>query len=131
MFSIFSHPCEGIDVLTGVWTGTLINLLVEVLSINVRAGVAIDVLTDRGIDFDVGIIVVAAAVIVFEFVLSALCVVDVLTDVVLDALINALTGVTIGVVTGIVVGVLVDVNTNVLAGVMTPSELVISEPFSC
>ena len=124
---MFSHPCEGI----AVWTGTLINLLVGVLSINVRAAVVIDVLTDRGIDFDVGIIVVAAAEIVFEFVLSALCVVDVLTDVVLDALIDALTGVTIGVVTGIVVGVLVDVNTNVLAGVMTPSELVISEPFSC
>ena len=56
MSNSISHPCVTIDVLTNVWTGAVINIVVDALTIDMRVdvvigagvtvGIAIDMLTD-------------------------------------------------------------------------------------
>ena len=95
-----SHPGVTVDVLTGVWAGTFLNISVEALVIDVSDGVGNDVLGDVsinefpgevvniGVDKLVGaaLVVVSSAMIDLYFIVPVLYDVDVLVDVWLDAL---------------------------------------------
>ena len=93
-----------IDVLSEVWTGAFINMLLDEFAIGVRA--------------DVEVIVLPAAVTDHEFVVSVLYSVDVLSGVLIRVLISALTDLMIGFVCKLDIKVLVDVDANVFATVM-------------
>ena len=103
-----SHPDVAVDVISGVWTGSVINMSLEALLIGMRPDVGIDILTDvpisrlantvvgLGIDMPIVlgiIVVVTSAVIASKFVVSASYTVDVLVDVRLDALPTVYSGV--------------------------------------
>ena len=96
IFNRFTHPCVVVDVLADVWTGTVINMLADVM---------IDSLAD--------------VVIVLEFVVPAVSYVveDVLTDVAIDVLdemaIDVLTDMSIDALA--VIGRVIDAMTGVSA----------------
>ena len=137
-----SHPDVAVEVLSGVWTGSVINMSLEALLIGVRPDVGIDILTDvpisrlantvvgLGIDMPIVlgiIVVVTSAVIASKFVVSASYTVDVLVDVRLDALPTVYSGVKC--VTASTIGA------DTLASVMADSEYIvppsIADPVSC
>jgi len=119
---------------------TVVVVEAEVLEINARAAVVIDVLTfimvvvGDGILDDVEMTVVTVVVSALEFAGSVLYSVDLLSGVVADVLIDVLTRVTIGVVTDIGIDVLADVNVNAFIAAMTALEFTVPGPleeFSC
>ena len=95
---------------------------VEVSGIDVRSDVASDTLAN------LGIIVLAAGVILLEFAVTVTYSVGVMSGVVADALLNMLTGTIIGCVSDIGVEVLADVNANVFAAVITTLEFAVPMP---
>ena len=50
VFNSISYPCSIIDVLAELWTGAVNNMLVDVLTIDIRIGVCIVALADMIID---------------------------------------------------------------------------------
>ena len=111
-----------IDVLADMWAGSVIDMIVEVLVIDVRTVEVIGVLTDVVIDVVVDmlvsmeIIVLVAAVMTLEFATTISCAVDMLAD--------ACAGVCAGANTRVVSGMRVDV----LEAMMTVWELTLSVP---
>ena len=104
-----------IDVLDDAGAEEVITMLVEVVTIDVRAGTAIDELAAAiVVTFGMEIIVVTAAVIALEPVVSVSYIVDVLTDVIVDVL----SGIMIDGMSDIDVGVLADVNVKLLTAVI-------------
>ena len=100
---------------------------VEWLAVGVRTGVLSDTLADL-------VIIVAAVVIVSEFVVSLSYAVDVLSGVVAVAPVNALVAGIIGFVSDIGVKVMADVGASVFAAVTTALEFAVSIPlevFGC
>ena len=108
-----------IDVLDDAGAEAVITMLVEVVTIDVRAGTVIDELAAvMVVTFDMledmEIIVVTAVVIALESVVSVSYIVDVLTDVIVDVL----SGIMIDGMSDIDVGVLADVNVKLLTAVI-------------
>ena len=101
-----------------MWAGAVVGRIVvtEVLFIDVWADLVIKMLAG------VGIIVVAAVIIILEFAVPISYVVYVLSD---DALINVLTS---GFVPSIAVEVLADANANVFASLVTALEFAVTKP---
>ena len=104
-----------------VWTGAVVGRIVvtEVLFIDVWTDLVIKMLAA------VGIIVVAAVIIILEFEVPMTCFVCVLSD---DALINVLTSEKMGFVPSIAVEVLADANANVFASLVTALEFAVTKP---
>ena len=138
----FSHPDVAVDVLSDVWTGTVVNLSVEALVIDVRPDVGIatlaDVLISRlanpvvglGIDMPVVVevlVVVASTVIALEFVVSVSYAVDVLVGVRLDALTTVYSGEEIITASAIGVDTLATVMTDLVC-IVPPSS---ADPVPC
>ena len=113
-FDSFSYACASIDMPTDLWTGSIINMLCEVLSIGVMSGVMISV--DAGLFDDVKIIVMSVVIVVLEFLVSVLLSDDLLGDTVvsmfIDSFSDSLTAPNNG------VNMLFDVNVKVLTAVL-------------
>ena len=132
IFAIVSYPNVKIHVLSDLCTGTLINISLEALIIDVRDDVLTkDVVSIGIIDTPVGagvIVTVASVVIDSEFPVYASCVADVLVD--------ALTAVNSDDVTIIVtssdigVDMLADVDANVLAVVKADLTFIVPTPLT-
>ena len=96
-------------------------VLVELLVIDVPAGVVIDKLI--GMD----IIAATGVVIAFEFALSTSCFEDMLCDMMVDSLIDALAAMVFASGIG-VVAVLTDANINVSTSLLTALEFAVPKP---
>ena len=136
-----SHPCKIIDVLEDVCDGSIFNILLEGLVIDLPTGVAIGRLSDVIVNVGVGmltddvIIVVTATVFGLEFIVLLSYTGDVLADtvmnvdaslcVVVEALPAALANAITLVVTDIGADLLDGVRTDVLLVVMTVVEFII------
>ena len=112
-----------IVVVTKVLMGTArVVVLVELLVIDVRAGVVIDKL--------IGVEIIAATGVViafFEFALSTSCFEDMLCDMMVDSLIDALAAMVFASGIG-VVAVLTDANINVSTSLLTALEFAVPKP---
>ena len=53
----FLHPYTVIDMLAGVWDGSIINVLVEVLITDVSAGAVVRMMSDAMVSVDIDILV--------------------------------------------------------------------------
>ena len=104
-----------------VWDAAPVNIVVviEVLAIDVRVDGRTRTLAD---------VVLAAAVITLELVVSISYFVFVRSDVVVDALIDVLDSVIMGFVSEIGVEVLIDANVNVFASLMPALECAVPKP---
>ena len=112
-------------VVMAVWRNVVVNLLVDVVTdeladvLMIRA--CADILVGVSGGSNVGIIVVAAAVIALEFVVPVLCTVDVLAGMLIGVLVNVLHGMLAGVIICVLPSIGVDtlakVNFNVSAAV--------------
>ena len=111
-------------VVMAVWRNVVVDSLVEVVTDELAdilmIGACADIMVGASDGSDVGIIVVAAAVIALEIVVPVLCTTDVLAGMVFRVLVNVLHGVLAGVIRflpRIGVDTLAKVNFNVSAAV--------------